>query len=142
MTESGMPFKRILSFMVPVKTISEANTSDHWTKRARRRRTQSLIVWHSFRKATKDVEVTLPCHITVIRLSSRSLDTMENLPMALKAITDELADILVPEKGGWYVTKAGTKKRIRGHSDSDPRLSWSYAQEKAKTQAVRVEIRY
>jgi len=82
-------------------------------------------------------KVTLPCHITMTRLSPKMLD-VDNLPMSMKSLTDEIAGLLIPEKGGWYITKKGSRRPIRGHADSDNRLGWSYTQEKAKTQGVKI----
>lgn len=126
-----------LAWEIPIKTVSEANISEHWTKRAKRRKQQAFLVRHVLAKHKEDI--TLPCHITLTRLSPKDLDT-DNLPVSMKSITDEIADILVPEKGGYYKTKKGRIKALRGHSDSDKRLSWTFGQEKYKTKAVRIEI--
>lgn len=133
------PESRVMTWILPIKTISEANASEHWTKRAKRRKQQGLLVRIMLKKELE--HVTLPCHITLTRMGPRFLD-VDNLPMSMKSLTDELADMLVPEKGGWYVTKAGKRKRIRGHSDSDKRLAWSYGQEKWLVAAVRLEIAF
>lgn len=132
-------YPNLITWIVPVRTICETNTSEHWSSRAKRRKQQALILWYSYKREKQ--EIKLPCHITMTRLSPHLLD-VDSISSSMKALTDELADILVPEKGGWYVTKAGQKKRKKGHSDSDSRLSWSYGQEKNKSYAVKVEIRF
>ena len=129
----------VLTWILPIKTISEANASEHWTSRAKRRKKQGLLVRVMLKKELE--QVVLPCHITLTRLGPRFLDT-DNLPISMKSLTDELADMLVPEKGGWYVTRSGQRKRKRGHSDSDKRLLWAYGQEKWPVAAVRIEIAF
>lgn len=129
----------LVTWILPIKTISEANTSEHWTKKAKRRKQQAFLVRYMFNRETTKIE--LPCDITLTRLAPRMLDP-DNLPCSMKSVQDEIADILVPEKGGWYRTKKGVVKRIRGHADGDPRLTWHYGQEKWKTQAVKLEMRF
>lgn len=67
----------------------------------------------------------LPCHIRLIRLSPRRLDS-DNLVMAFKAIRDCIAAILIPGKAA-------------GRADDSPLISWSYGQESGPL-AIRIEI--
>jgi hypothetical protein len=74
------------------------------------------------------------------RLSTRSLDMQENLPMSFKWITDEISECIFPEKRKSYMTKEGKLRSIKGRADSDLRITWKYAQEKSKTLGIRIEI--
>lgn len=140
MNEEKPDLGHLVTWTLPIRTVSEANNSDHWSKKAKRRKQQQILIRILMKK---DIEkVQLPCHITLTRLSPRMLDTMENLPMAFKAIIDEIADILIPEKGGWYKTSKGRLKRKRGHSDGDKRLTWAFGQEKSRTQGIRVSVSF
>lgn len=58
--------------------------------------------------------------VTITRLSARELDS-DNLESSQKAVRDGVADAL-------------------GIDDRDPRVTWLYAQEKAKGYAVRITI--
>ena len=64
-----------------------------------------------------------PITVTVTRCSAGALDEHDNLRTALKHVVDGVADFL-------------------GCDDDDERITWNYAQEKAKrgTHAVRIKI--
>lgn len=61
--------------------------------------------------------------------------------MAFKWIKDEIGACLFPEKVVIYRKKSGRYATNKGHADSDPRVTWKYAQEKGKIQGIRIEIR-
>lgn len=61
--------------------------------------------------------------------------------MAFKWIKDEIGACLFPEKVVVYKTKNGKYSKNKGHSDSDPRVKWIYAQEKGRIQGIRIEIK-
>lgn len=64
----------------------------------------------------------LPCVVTITRLAnSNGLDS-DNLLSSAKGIRDQIA--------AWL-----------GVDDRDPRVTWEYAQERAKEYGVRVEVR-
>lgn len=128
-----------VEFEVPIKTISEANCSEHWTKKAKRRKQQHFFVRHAFQLYAKNVQ--LPCIVTLTRLSSRMLDD-DNLTMAFKGIRDELAECLIPESRKSYLTQKGTCKEIKGRADGDSRITWRYGQEKHSKQGIRVTIEW
>ena len=81
-------------------------------------------MWLAFNANTESIP--LPCHIKLTRLSSRSLDD-DNLLFAFKSIRDYIADKLIP---GLQI----------GRADGDKRITWEYAQETEKKQAVKIEI--
>ncbi len=123
---------------IPLKTVSEANSSEHWSVSSKRHRQQQFFVRALFHGLKK--EIPIPCKITLTRLNSRGLDNFENLPMAFKYIKDEIALCIFPENRKAYVQKNGKIKQIKGHGDEDPRLHWKCAQEKSKTMGIRIEI--
>jgi hypothetical protein len=124
---------------IPIKTVSESNSSEHWSKKAKRHRQQQFFVRLAMNEHLS--EVKLPCEIKLIRLAPRLLDD-DNLRGCLKYVRDEISECLIPEKAGTYITRSGTVRRIKGRADSDPRLTWAYGQEKTKTQGVRIMITF
>jgi len=129
-----------ISWELPINTVSEANCSQHWRAKNKRHQQQQTFVRLSYIANVK--EITLPCTITLTRLSSRFLDGEENLPMSFKWIKDELGACMFPEKVVHYVSKSGKIKENKGHADSDPRVIWEYGQEKSKLKGIRIEIEF
>lgn len=123
---------------IPLKTISEGNSHEHWSKAGRRHRQQQFFIRSLFNAEIRPIPI--PCVITLTRISTRLLDAEENLPMAFKWIKDEIGACLFPEKVVIYKKKNGKLAKNKGHADSDPRVTWRYAQEKGKLQKVRIEI--
>ncbi len=123
---------------IPLKTVSEANRSEHWTVSSRRHRQQQFFVRMLFNQETR--EIPIPCKITLTRLSSRDLDAKDNLPMSFKWISDEISECIFPEKQKAYVTDKGKLRPIKGRLDDDPRLHWEFHQEKSSRMGIRIEI--
>ena len=93
-----------------IKTVSEANQREHWTKRFRRKNKQQrdfTLLWRSHK-----CRIELPATITFTRYSCRMLDT-DNLAGAFKHVQDALAKEL-------------------GIDDGDARITWLYRQERIK----------
>jgi len=115
-----------MKFLIPIKTVSEANkSSEHWTTKHKR---------HKFQKYAIDLYMSsevnmscLPCTIIMTRIAPRMLDSDDNLPMAFKNIKDYICNLLIPGK------------KI-GRADSDPRIKVKYAQRKGKPKEYGVEI--
>jgi hypothetical protein len=124
---------------LPIRTISEANSSEHWKQKSQRHRRQQFFVKQLYMKESQ--AITLPCIVTMIRLGPRILDD-DNLASAFKYIRDEISECLIPEKRGVYVRKDGKLIKIKGRADSDPRIKWQYAQEKCPKYGIRIEIEY
>ena len=109
-----------ISIYLPLRLVSEANSRDHWAKKARRAKTArgdtraALIPL----LAARDTPDRYRCTIT--RIGKRRLDT-DNLARAAKAVRDGVADAV-------------------GIDDGDDRITWVYGQEIGKTYGVRVEI--
>jgi hypothetical protein len=115
----------MIEFLIPIKTVNEANGSHgHWRVKARRRKAQR----HSANEACwwalnnyKPRQVSLPCVVTMSRLSAGTLDD-DNLRVSLKSVRDGIADAF-------------------GVADNDPRIEWRYAQEKCKCGEYGVMVR-
>lgn len=115
-----------ITWEIPIVTISEANCSQHWSKKAKRHKQQQFFI----RIAMKDHvdKITLPCEVALTRLAPRELDFV-NLTSSLKWIEDAVCDQLVP----------GLKP---GRADGDKRIKTTFLQEKTKRLGVRIEISY
>jgi hypothetical protein len=123
---------------IPIKTVSEANKSEHWTVSSKRHQQQQYFIRRQF--LVDDPEVNLPCTIKLVRLSSRFLDIDDNLPMSFKWIRDQIAECIFPEKEVRYVDKKGKSRSLKGRADDSPLIKWEYHQEKSKTAGIRIEI--
>lgn len=115
-----------ITWFIPVHTVSEANSREHWHKAALRHCSQKKLVQAYFWKERP--KITLPCAITLVRIGKRKLDS-DNLPVSMKYIRDAIADCLIP----------GLPP---GRADGDMRLSWQYDQKKAYGNAVGIEITF
>jgi hypothetical protein len=109
---------------IPIKTISELNCTEHWTKKSKRHKQQKFFTQLALKEEVK--KITLPCVIKIIRISPRVLD-YDNLVSSQKWVVDSICDLLIP----------GLKP---GRADGDKRISVLYDQEVGKLQAIRVEI--
>lgn len=123
---------------IPLKTVSESNKSEHWTKSSKRHKQQQFFIRSLFNRESQ--EIVLPCVITMTRRSPRFLDCEENLPMAFKWIKDEIGACLFPEKIVTYKKKSGSSAKNKGHADSSPLVKWQYSQEKSKIMGIRIVI--
>ena len=118
----------MLCCTIPIKTVSVANKSEHWAKRAKRtklHRQTAAAMLRSYGMPGDIWRTSFPIRwtITLIRIGGRRLDD-DNLRAALKACRDGVADWL-------------------GIDDGDNRLVWQYGQEPKKRKlppGVRVEI--
>lgn len=95
---------------IPIKTVSVANLREHHMAKARRAKAHRNAAWLTM-KAT-GMPPAPPLTVTMTRQSVGTLDT-DNLANSLKSARDGIADWL-------------------GLDDGDPRITWVYAQEKAK----------
>lgn len=119
---------------IPIRTVSEANRHEHWRARQKRAKGQrdaaGLFVLSESQRVLRKHSTWLlmphgatywPLEVTLTRIAPRALDD-DNLASSQKHVRDGVADAL-------------------GIDDRDPRVTWSYAQERAKGYAVRIEIR-
>ncbi len=115
-----------LTWEIPIRTVSELNCREHWTKKHRRHKQQKFFVAAALKKDI--AKVKLPCKVTLTRLSGRNLD-FDNLVCSMKWISDACADLLAPGL-------------MPGMADADPRIKIDYAQEKQRKIGIRIEIQY
>ena len=116
---------KIIEWNIPIRTVSEANCSEHWTKKKKRHDQQKKWIWLYFKR--DGTKITLPCTIKLTRLGKRLLDADDNLRMSFKWIKDYIADQLIPNLAA-------------GRADDDKRITWEYDQEISKTYSIKIEI--
>ena len=122
----GKPVELIGEWIVPLKTVSEANMSEHWTKAHKRHKAQKIAI-KLYCNALKTHRVGPGDTIVLSRLSSRRLDYV-NLVVSLKWIQDAVAEIIFPSLAP-------------GRADDEKHgIIWHFEQEIAKKQAVRVQL--
>lgn len=117
----------IFDCILPLKTVSEANLSEHWTKSSARHKKQKLIVRLELLKHKPNI--TIPCKIYLTRIAPRKLDSRDNLRMSFKWIVDAICDYITPGLAA-------------GRSDDNDQIDIHYFQEKgkAKEYAIRIQI--
>ncbi len=116
----------IQELVIPIATISEANSREHWTVAHTRHRRQKLAVRLAL--ASNQLPVQFPVVVTMTRLSPRKLDS-DNLHSALKYVRDAIAEHFLPGLAP-------------GRADDHPGFSWSVRQEKHSDKAVKIEFQY
>ena len=117
----------VFSATLLLRTVSESNCSEHWSKKHKRHKKQKLHVKYSFLQSRP--KISIPCNIKLTRIAPRFLDKHDNLPCSFKYILDEICDYITP----------GLKP---GFSDSIPGISVEYDQIKgdAKKYSIKIEI--
>ena len=122
----------LLTVVVPVRLVSEANTGGRMRERIKRKlAVKNAVDWHlmladrdgSAMELDRIEDRRKRFHVTMTRIGPRALDD-DNLAYACKAARDRVAK--------WLGVDDGDTKRV----------TWSYAQEKGKPReyAVRIEI--
>jgi len=108
------------SVYLDILTVSENNSREHWRVRHSRTSSQKEQIRAALNK--HGPEKFFPCHIHMRRLSPGTMDD-DNLPGSMKYIRDAIADYIIPGQ-------------LPGRADGDPRLSWSYSQQKTSNKGV------
>lgn len=111
--------------IIPLKIISEANTSEHWSKKSARHRKQKYMIDLFIRPEIH--RVSLPCHVQLTRIAPRFLDEHDNLRSSLKWVVDAIADLLLPNLAS-------------GRADDDKRILWSYSQERRRIREYALKV--
>lgn len=112
-----------VKFFVPVKTVSEANSHEHWRQRQKRAKEQRLAAAFGGASRCHPSELPpFPLVVTLTRVSPRELDD-DNLQGATKHFRDGIADWL------------GVDDRKRDV------VRYEYGQRKGAPVGVEVEIR-
>lgn len=124
---------------LPIKTVSEANCSEHWAIKSKRHKMQQFLIRSAY--SHESLAIGLPCVITMVRLSPRSLDD-DNLTTSFKFIRDELSQCILRIKQKWHKNRRGAWIPLKGRHDNDPRITWQYRQEKSKEPGIRIEIEF
>lgn len=117
--------KKKEKFVIPAKTISESNSSEHWVKKANRHKIQKWMVKKAFRD--HNLSFTLPVEVTITRIAPKSLDSHDNLPISQKWICDQIAAEIT-----------GIKQA--GRADDVKEITWKYQQKKGKVKEYAVEV--
>lgn len=116
--------KKIIDLNIPIRTVSESNSREHWREKHVRSKLQKKWVWHAFNKDR--VDIPLPCIVKLSRHGVRLLD-FDNMVTCFKSVRDQVADEIIP----------GLPP---GKADGDPRIKWEYDQKKSKEYSIQIEI--
>jgi hypothetical protein len=116
--------EKVGEWFLPISIESEANKTDHWTKKRQRRLVKQRWVALAFQN--QPVDYLEKCHVNLIRMSPRFYD-FDNLVAAFKSIRDEVANQLRPGKAP-------------GQADNDRNITWGYEQIKSKQKMIKIEI--
>jgi hypothetical protein len=116
-----------LVLRLPIRTVSEANNFEHWTKKHKRHKAQKQAVALALNPHKS--EIKLPCHIKITRVAPRKLDRWDNLPMSVKYILDTCCAIV-------------TGDFRPGRADDDERITVSYEQETNSDYSIVIEFVY
>lgn len=108
---------------LPVRTISEANPTEHWRVRHNRHKLQKSMLALILRPHCNKLK--LPCHIKFTRFAPRKLDRYDNLPMSMKYILDSCC--------AWI-----TGDHRPGRADDNEKITVSYEQVSSPTYGVKI----
>lgn len=109
---------------IPMRLISEANSSDHWA--VKRKRRQSIDYYFLMHWNVKSPKILLPCVVQLSRYAPRGLDE-DNLIHAFKGLKDTIADKIIP----------GLAK---GRADGSKEICWEYYQFRTKDKKYAISI--
>lgn len=87
-----------LEFYVPIKLISEANRSEHWSARMRRKHEQQLEMTVALHNTLLGRTVRTPCVVKLTRIGPKLLDK-DNLAGAFKFVQDAIASKMKVDDG-------------------------------------------
>jgi hypothetical protein len=111
-------------FEIPLHIKNGCNLREHWAARAKRvKKERNMVGWALLGQRTGprgELGPSLPVVVTLTRLAPRQLDS-DNCVAGFKGVRDSIAEFL-------------------GVNDNDPRVTWRYAQEKAKGYSCKIEI--
>lgn len=107
----------IRTFLLPIRTFSESNMREHWSKKYKRKNAQQLTTRLMLGAV---IEPWPTVRVRLTRLGPRKLDTDNNVS-SFKHVQDAVA--------AWLFVDDGSE-----------RVTWEYGQEKSKTYSVRVEV--
>lgn len=111
------------------KIVSEANTSEHWTKKRKRIAAQHKVVFFSLAEKKPSGSIELPCEVIMTRYGSKLYDD-DNLIAAMKHVRDSIANYINPGLAP-------------GQADNDKRIKWTCLQVTVSDKnlhGIRIEI--
>jgi hypothetical protein len=111
-----------LKLFLPIITVSEANTSQHWTEKRKRVCSQKSEIFF----ALFNTKIEKPCKITLVRCGGRKMD-YDNLISAFKYIRDAIAENINP---GLAI----------GRADDDSSIEWNYEQDTKKKKGIMIIV--
>lgn len=117
--------KLLAEWILPIKTVSELNSHEHWRISHSRHTKQKNEVKLRYRQ--ERASFAPPAHIVLTRLSPRTLDS-DAIGGALKWVRDALADCIIPG------LKPGRA------DDAKYGLTWHTQQQTAKIKGVKIQI--
>jgi hypothetical protein len=117
-----------VEFILKIRTVSEANSSEHWSKKSKRHRIQKKMVWWLL-QCNKPPNHT-PVHITLTRIAPRYMD-YSNLVSSFKYIEDACAEYFHPNLAP-------------GRADGFGDITFLHKQEKGipKEYKIKIEFNY
>lgn len=114
------------AFEIYCPIVSEANNTDHWTVKRKRKNHQKIEVISAMSHLNLKNLAKYPLLISIIRIGGRKMDD-DNYQNAVKAIRDAIADQLNPGLAP-------------GQADNSDQFSWVYQQQKGSPKRIRVEF--
>lgn len=114
--------RRVILVTLSMRTVSEANSHEHWRLRAKRAKQQREAAAFTLLGVLRAEHVEPPCDVLLTRIGPTTGLDDDNLPASMKHVRDGVADAL------------GLA------NDRDPRVRWSYAQQRTKDWGVIVRI--
>lgn len=90
-----------LTFVAPIKLISEANQREHWSAKLKRKKAQQFALQVYWRNNVKR-KVALPCKVILTRVGACKLDP-DNLAGSFKHVQDQIARELGCDDGSGLV---------------------------------------
>jgi phage shock protein PspC (stress-responsive transcriptional regulator) len=105
---------------LPLRVVNGLNQREHWTKRARRAKSDRMIAGLATPAGLKP-----PLAITLTRIygkRGKPMDSQDGLTAAFKGVVDGIADKI-------------------GVDDGSPLLTWAYKQKQGKAFGIIIEIK-
>lgn len=112
---------------LPLRTISEGNSAEHWSKKHKRHKKQKQIIRLYLNRLPKG-HIYPPVKITLTRIAPRMLDVHDNLPMSFKWVLDAICDYLYPGQAA-------------GRADSSKDIHVFYDQQKGRPKEYSILIK-
>lgn len=114
-----------IEFILPIRTVSEANCFEAWRKKHARHKAQKRAIYIAL--CPHKHLLRLPCTVRITRYGPRLLDEHDNLRIAVKYLLDAICEII-------------TNEFCPGRADGKAGFTFEYAQEKNKKYSVKIEI--